>query len=262
MEVAPAPPTYKGLERYGGEFTLISSGGATESTVSWLWAPSIPTKNQNGITGWATSAGERIRVHVCAHRPCNAVHPPSKYGHLPVPMHGYFKPAVSGPSLAVAGALDAEAVPMSSSTSCGSSAPVKTDGGSADASVASPAAALGASPAQTDVPCAALGASPAPAAAGSEAQAEPSAFVDPPVSSPPGPAPEPEAEVDVVAPATAPPGDCAGALGGGATSVDRRWMQSPRPLQHRLPLWRHLQHQSRCPVCLTLHRLAARPSHV
>ena len=87
MAAAPDAPTLHSIDRFADSFRLVGSDGAV-FTVKWLWTPSRPTRNDNGVTGWADHNGNLIRVHVCAHNPCNAVYPPSKYGNLPAPKHG------------------------------------------------------------------------------------------------------------------------------------------------------------------------------
>ena len=62
----------------------------------WEYGASKPKANENGISGWAKlisrSSGIQAdegtcRVHLCAHDPCKAVYPASKYGCIPPPMH-------------------------------------------------------------------------------------------------------------------------------------------------------------------------------
>ena len=76
------------LERYTGDFQLEGEDGVS-FTVRWQFEPTKPSKNKNGITGWAQVDGKLTRVHVCFHSPCRADHKyVSKYGNLPVPKHG------------------------------------------------------------------------------------------------------------------------------------------------------------------------------
>ena len=90
-------PTLETVGRYASEFTLYGSGGPFR--VRWLWSPSVPTLRAAGVTGWAEVHGETVRVHVCAHTPCQANHSPSKYGVLPPPRHGRLAPgAVAEPA--------------------------------------------------------------------------------------------------------------------------------------------------------------------
>ena len=79
-------PTLEGLPRYEEEFQVRDD---TDSVfeAKWQWAPTIPTRNNNGVSGWALSDGQVIRLHVCANVPCTARHPPSRYGCFPVPSH-------------------------------------------------------------------------------------------------------------------------------------------------------------------------------
>ena len=62
----------------------------------WHTTWSKPKRNPNGTSGYATvvrsrtatpTAGETIRIHVCAHKPCRAQHPVSKYGIIGPPLH-------------------------------------------------------------------------------------------------------------------------------------------------------------------------------
>ena len=66
-------------------------------TARWEWDKTKPTRNRHGITGWATVNGEsQCRVHVCAHNPCTAKHAyNSKYGFMPVPIHGRISSSAS-----------------------------------------------------------------------------------------------------------------------------------------------------------------------
>ena len=79
-------PTLEGLPRYEEEFKVRDD---TDFVINakWQWAPTIPTRNNNGVSGWALSDGQVIRLHVCANVPCTARHPPSRYGCFPVPSH-------------------------------------------------------------------------------------------------------------------------------------------------------------------------------
>ena len=86
--------------RREGDFAVrLRCGGLL--CIRWhrLWGQ--PTGNANGTTGWATVIGYEgqqpapavtgavTRLHVCTHRPCRAVHPASKYGSFPPPIHGH-----------------------------------------------------------------------------------------------------------------------------------------------------------------------------
>ena len=62
----------------------------------WQWDTSRPTKNQNGIMGfakilWSTNTsipnGETKRFHLCANNPCAVVWPSGKYGVHGPPIH-------------------------------------------------------------------------------------------------------------------------------------------------------------------------------
>ena len=63
----------------------------------WHRSWNRPTPSKYGVTGWATVVrsggpavtenGGPIRVHKCAHSPCEARWPPCKYGVFPVPLH-------------------------------------------------------------------------------------------------------------------------------------------------------------------------------
>ena len=54
------------------------------------------SRNPNGLTGWASvdANAASVRIHICAHDPCPARYPASKYGTLPVPLHCRFVPGV------------------------------------------------------------------------------------------------------------------------------------------------------------------------
>ena len=64
-------PTLAGLPGYEEEFQVRDDTDRVFKT-KWQWAPSMPTRNQNGVSGWALSVGRVIRLHVCAHVPCTA----------------------------------------------------------------------------------------------------------------------------------------------------------------------------------------------
>ena len=73
MAGASVPTTSVPLEKYTGDFQLEGKDGVP-FTVCCVWAPSIPTRRANGITGWARVDGELDRVHVCFHIPCRSDH--------------------------------------------------------------------------------------------------------------------------------------------------------------------------------------------
>ena len=90
-------PTIETTDKFEDEFTLVGWDGVP-FIVRWQWSPSQPTRRPAGVTGWASHAGEVIRVHVCARSPCAADYRPSEYGNVPVPRHGRLPPpAVVGP---------------------------------------------------------------------------------------------------------------------------------------------------------------------
>ena len=76
----------KDLAKFAGEFKARSDANDVWN-LQWQWAPTLPTYNKNGITGWALRDGECIRLHICQNTPCTARYPASKYGHFPVPHH-------------------------------------------------------------------------------------------------------------------------------------------------------------------------------
>jgi hypothetical protein len=70
-----------------------------EAELEWFSEWERSTTNKNGTTGWVTvlaksedckssdvEVGKRLKVHLCAHNPCAAKHPESKYGKFP-PTH-------------------------------------------------------------------------------------------------------------------------------------------------------------------------------
>ena len=79
-------PTLEELAKYEQEFKVRDETSIVLNA-KWEWAPTIPTGNVNGVTGWALSDGQVIRLHVCAHAQCRARNPASRYGHFPVPRH-------------------------------------------------------------------------------------------------------------------------------------------------------------------------------
>ena len=91
MAAAPDAPTLKTIANFADSFRLVGPDGET-FTVKWKWEPSLPTTRPNGVTGWADHNGKVIRVHVCAHNPCTAVHSPAKYGNFTAPKHGRLLP--------------------------------------------------------------------------------------------------------------------------------------------------------------------------
>ena len=77
-----------------GECIDAKHGGRYE--VQWHHAWRRVTKNENGTTGFATilqsssearPIGAVCRIHLCAHNPCMARWPDSKYGIVGPPMH-------------------------------------------------------------------------------------------------------------------------------------------------------------------------------
>ena len=69
------------------EFHVRDDDGIVH-TVQWIFAPVPPLRRKAGVSGYALVDGEEMRLHVCFHKPCMARHHPSKYGHVPAPMHG------------------------------------------------------------------------------------------------------------------------------------------------------------------------------
>ena len=61
-------PTLKELPKYEQEFKVRDETSIVLNA-KWEWTPTIPTGNVNGVTGWALSDGQVIRLHVCAHLP-------------------------------------------------------------------------------------------------------------------------------------------------------------------------------------------------
>ena len=57
-------------------------------TCQWAFNPIKPAKRPSGVSGYAFVDGTFMRLHVCFHKPCNARHSSSKYGHVPEPLHG------------------------------------------------------------------------------------------------------------------------------------------------------------------------------
>ena len=57
-------------------------------TCQWAFDPTKPVKRPSGVGGYAFVDGTFMRLHVCFHKPCNARHVSSKYGHVPEPLHG------------------------------------------------------------------------------------------------------------------------------------------------------------------------------
>ena len=96
-----------------GNFVVrLGCGGLLR--VQWHTPWGRPTTNANGTSGWVTvigydgeqpapaAVGAQTRLHVCKHRPCGAVYPPSKYGMLPAPIHGHLAPEATAAAAAVA----------------------------------------------------------------------------------------------------------------------------------------------------------------
>ena len=79
-------PTLEELAKYEQEFKVRDETSIVFNA-KWQWAPTIPTRNKAGVTGWALSDGQVIRFHVCANVPCTARFQASKYGNCPVPRH-------------------------------------------------------------------------------------------------------------------------------------------------------------------------------
>ena len=79
-------PTYKELLHHKGDFTVVDDANETFTT-QWLWAPSVPTRRETGITGWMKRGNRLMRLHVCATTPCGARYPPNKYIYVPPPIH-------------------------------------------------------------------------------------------------------------------------------------------------------------------------------
>ena len=74
----------------------------------WHYAWNRPNKTKLGTTGWATirsstndryKAGTTYRVHLCAHTPCQAMWPASKYTEFGPPLHLQLIPTLSQQSL-------------------------------------------------------------------------------------------------------------------------------------------------------------------
>ena len=68
------------------EFHVQDDDGIVH-TAQWIFAEAPPLLRKSGFSGWALVDGEEMRLHVCFHKPCTARHAPSKYGHMPAPMH-------------------------------------------------------------------------------------------------------------------------------------------------------------------------------
>jgi len=77
-------------------FTAVDVEYAGTYEGTWDYSISHPKDTWRGKTGWvkilqstnpAYSVGHALRVHVCAHNPCQADWEPSKYGASGVPMH-------------------------------------------------------------------------------------------------------------------------------------------------------------------------------
>ena len=126
--------------------------------VQWHTRWSRPTTNPEGTTGWVTvigyhgeqpapaADGDVTRLHVCKHIPCGAVHPPSKYGCFPVPIHGHLACGAAAAAVAVAAtAPDATAA----AAAAAATAPDATAAAAAVAATASEAAAAAAAAAVT-----------------------------------------------------------------------------------------------------------------
>lgn len=81
----------EGLAQYSGRFK-IRNDDAMVMAVQWDWSISQPAKNKNGIHGWVRQGHDDgpVRIHICAHTPCRAVHRPSTYIYFPVPLHVQF----------------------------------------------------------------------------------------------------------------------------------------------------------------------------
>ena len=56
-------------------------------TAKWQWQPTKPTRNAQGVTGWALCGDKVKRLHVSAKKPCSARYAPSKYGLYGPPTH-------------------------------------------------------------------------------------------------------------------------------------------------------------------------------
>ena len=105
------------------QYLLDELCAATKDDIlCFKWDRSISqvTPNKNGISGWATttrslngttSGGNLIRVHVCAHDPCKAIHPDCTYGAVPIPIHCRFIQAVPPSDLSTLAAASAVAGP-------------------------------------------------------------------------------------------------------------------------------------------------------
>ena len=140
--------------------------------VQWHTRWSRPTTNPEGTTGWVTvigyhgeqpapaADGDVTRLHVCKHIPCGAVHPPSKYGCFPVPIHGHLAPEAAAAAVAVAAtapdataaAAAAAATPpdaTAAAATAAATAPDATAAAAAVAATASEAAAAAAAAAVT-----------------------------------------------------------------------------------------------------------------
>ena len=78
--------TLEGLANFEEEFQVRDD---TDSVfkANWQWSPTMPTGNRNGVTGWALSDGQVIRLHVWANVSCTARYPASKYILVGVPRH-------------------------------------------------------------------------------------------------------------------------------------------------------------------------------
>lgn len=83
---------------HGPEFraTSIVEGVQHRHKLQFVRQPTAVKRNKDGTTGWARvlettdpaqEVGRSIRVHKCAHNPCNAIHPDSKHGLMGPPLH-------------------------------------------------------------------------------------------------------------------------------------------------------------------------------
>ena len=88
----------------GGPDTFYGESSEQEEHAgfySWVWQTepkpkSALTKNPNGVTGWgiilnttnaAHKPGDYVKIHLCAHNPCTAVHSAAKHAYKDIPIH-------------------------------------------------------------------------------------------------------------------------------------------------------------------------------
>jgi hypothetical protein len=101
----PSPMDIASISRYRERFWVKSTPGEEfpawhnepcHMEVDWQYDLQRPSRNENGVTGWAAAQtvsigkftiGEFCRIHICSHTPCNAHWKVDKYGAVGEPMH-------------------------------------------------------------------------------------------------------------------------------------------------------------------------------